>query len=336
MTNPIQLVGGVAHVQAGSEGADSFPVVASSLIYSSQAYSAFPRALKLADGSGYLIALKGGASHEGAGDGRILFSADFSTWSVRATIAPESPTNTVQELVLCQHADGRVQLITRHFTLGSQASRNRVQYSSDNGATWTATEAITGPTGNAYMTARVGDDIFLSTYNATNAANLYRFTADTAAEFVANVGGATANCEAAFCATASGEIVAHIRHEPNGAASTIVSAVAPYTSWTTRGTWNPWHGQVIRRAPDGTLWGLGRWFHSPASVAGASITAVVRYDGHTPRVVAYLPPLSPSAWGDCGYGDLVWVGSESYPRAVYYAPGGTTTAIYIATISGAT
>lgn len=332
MTQLIQVVGGVAQLQTGTDGSSSFPSVASSLIYSAQAYSSFPRALKLADGSGYLIALKGGVSHEGAGDGKILFSSDFSSWSVRATISPESPTNAVQELLLCQRSDGRVALISRHYTLTTQASRNRIQYSSDNGATWTPTAAF-GADDYAYFATRVGEDIYLAAYNNSDEVNLYKFTGDTSVELISNIGTATANSETAICVQDDGTMIAHIRHEPNGSASTIRSAPPPYTSWTTRGLWNPWHGQVIRKGPDGSLWGLGRWFHKPTAVGGAAITALIRYNGWEPEVVAYLPPLSVSDCGDCAYGDLVWVGSETYPRAVYYAPGGTTTAIYSATIS---
>lgn len=330
----IQIVNGVAQTQLGGRAESSFPAVSTAIIYSAQAYCAFPRVLKLADGSGYLIACKGGDSHNGAGSGKILFSSDFVTWTVRATIEPESPRVQLQDPVLCQHVDGRLQLVTRHGTYPTLAQVNRVQYSSDNGATWTTATAIAGLDEYAYATARVGSSIYLSSYNLTNAARLYRFTGDTTVELVSTI--SDQGSEVGLCEASNGDIVAHCRHTPGGvdaAASTVRSASYPFTSWTTQTTWSPWHGQVIRRAPDGSLWGLGRWFHNPTAVSGASITAVAKYDGYTPRVIAYLPPISSSEWGDCGYGDLVWIGAETLPRAIYYAPGGTTTAIYTATIT---
>jgi len=326
----VTIVDGVANLGAGFPAAPSFPfAITTSLIYSAQAYSAFPRALKLASNAGYLIALKGGTSHVGSSSGIILFSSDFVTWEVRSTIAPVSPTNTVQEFALSYHSDGRIQLITRHFTDGVHASRNRVQYSGDNGETWTSPAEITGASGFAYQSTRVGESIYFTCYDNAGAVSLYRFTADATVELVSTFGDATANSESGICVDADGTMIAHVRHEPNGPASSLYTAPAPYTSWTNRGTWFPWHGQIIRASPANELWGVGRWFHRPTAAAGSAITALVKYDGFTPKIIAYLPPLS-SIWQDVGYGDLVWVGAETYPRIVFYAPGGTTTAIYTA------
>lgn len=330
MTIPLQS-GGI-YLPGGTQGAPSFPAVAATLIYSAAAYSAFPRALKLSDGSGYLIAFKAGVSHVGAGNAVVLHSSDFSTWTTRAALSGSvEGKDASMDNWMCHTPDGRIQMLCRYLPV---PSIKRVRYSSDNGVTWTS-PADYGNNDAAFNQIVIGSNLFTAVYSQSSGyTKLIRWTGDTTVEDYATISTAPADAEPAVGIGPDGIAVAHIRHGTDGAISSIYTAPAPYTTWTHRLDWHPWHGQVIRAAPDGTLWGLGRWFQKPTAAAGAAITAVIRYDGHAPRVVAYLPPLSAN-WGNVGYGDLVWVGSEEYPRAVYYAEGGTACAIFTATITGA-
>ena len=291
------------------------PPFTTSCIYTSSAYSSFPRMIVLSNGL-FLATIRHATDHYSNGVCKVLSGSHPTNLSVIASLTAPAPMTDLRQGLLCETPDGRVQMLNTMWK-GNGVQTNIICYSSDSGTNWSGWMTNSTLAGQiAFDTHWVGGTNWVAAYtqSALTTSTLYRSTDGTNFALHATVDGPVAN-EVAL--NFSGSTCTGVTRRASSVRGALVWANPPYTNFTALAQGMFQEGQSLLRASDGRLFVVGRCIQSDLANEGRC-AAIWKVDGSNivPAQV-WFPPYGP----DGGYGQAVEFGGRLW--MIYDATGQT-------------